>query len=491
KRTHRAREAGGFFILRQERTSAMLVMKFGGTSVESAEAISRVARIVATRAADSPAVVVSAMGGVTDRLVAAGNAAAAGDRQGAADTLHSIRDRHAIAAQALLGPQQSETIRKLEPLFEQCSELLAEIASFKTISGSRSDRLLSFGELLSSVLVADAFRALGMPAVHVDSRDCVVTDESFTHAVPDMDRTAAATRRVMTPSLDAGCVPVMGGFIARSTRGASTTLGRGGSDFSAAIVGAALGASRIEIWTDVDGIMTTDPRLCPEAEKIDEISFDEAAELAYFGAKVLHPATLIPAIDQDIPVHVLNSRNPSSTGTVIRAHAHRGRSAFRAIAVKKGVTLINVKAPRMLMSYGYLRELFQCFEHHGVPADLVSTSEVSVSVAFDSKAKVDSLAADLRRLGRVEVEPNVAIICLVGENIRGIVGIASEVFGVVARAGVNLHMISQGASEINISFAVEEQSAAKAVRALHEHLFQNGHAARFMPAVSASEPAQL
>ena len=469
----------------------MLVMKFGGTSVESAEAISRVAKIVATRVAERPAVVVSAMGCVTDRLVAAGNAAAAGDREGANDTLQLIRERHAVAAEALLGSPHGETLRKLQPIFEQCLELLAEIASFKSLSGSRSDRLLSFGELLSSILVADAFRALSLPSVHVDARDCVITDESFTHAVPDMERTTAATRRVMQSSLDAGCVPVLGGFIARSTRGTSTTLGRGGSDFSAAIIGAALGATRIEIWTDVDGILTTDPRLCPEAEKIDEISFDEAAELAYFGAKVLHPATLIPAIDQDIPVQVLNSRNPGGTGTVIRAHARRGRSAFRAIAVKKGVSLINVKAPRMLMSYGYLRELFQCFEHHGIPADLVSTSEVSVSVAFDSNRNVDALAADLRRLGRVEVEPNAAIICLVGENIRGIVGIAAEVFGVVARAGVNLHMISQGASEINISFVVEEKSAAKAVRALHEHLFQNGHAARFAPAVVASEPAQL
>jgi aspartate kinase len=470
---------------------AMLVMKFGGTSVESAEAISRVAKIVATRVAERPAVVVSAMGGVTDRLVAAGNAAAAGDRKSAEHTLQLIRERHAAAAEALLGSDHADTLLKLEPLYEQCSELLAEIASFKIVSGSRSDRLLSFGELLSSILVADAFRALGLPSVHVDARDCVITDERFTHALPDMKRTTAATRRVMLPSLDAGCVPVLGGFIARSTRGASTTLGRGGSDFSAAIIGAALGATRIEIWTDVDGIMTTDPRLCPEAEKIDEISFDEAAELAYFGAKVLHPATLIPAIDQDIAVHVLNSRNPSGTGTVIRAHARRGRSAFRAIAVKRGVSLVNVKAPRMLMSFGYLRELFQCFEHHGVPADLVSTTEVSVSVAFDSNRNVDALAADLRRFGRVEIEPNAAIICLVGENIRGIVGIAAEVFGVVARAGVNLHMISQGASEINISFVVEEESAAKALRALHEHLFQNGHASRFAPAVAASEPAQL
>ncbi|HUO60145.1 MAG TPA: lysine-sensitive aspartokinase 3 [Candidatus Acidoferrales bacterium] len=469
----------------------MLVMKFGGTSVESAEAIRRVAEIVATRRAERPAVVVSAMGGVTDRLVAAGNAATGGDRHGAAGILHEIRERHAAAARALLGSAHGQTLRKLEPLFEQCSELLSELSSFGSISGSRSDRLLSFGELLSSILVADAFRTLGLPTVHVDARECIVTDESFTHAVPDMERTAAATRRVMLPSLDAGCVPVLGGFIARSTRGASTTLGRGGSDFSAAIIGSALGATRIEIWTDVDGIMTTDPRLCPEAEKIDEISFDEAAELAYFGAKVLHPATLIPAIEQDIPVQVLNSRNPGGTGTVIRAHAQRGRSAFRAIAVKKGVTLVNVKAPRMLMSYGFLRELFQCFEHHGVPADLVSTSEVSVSVALDSNRNVEALAADLRRLGRVELEPNAAIICLVGENIRGIVGIAAEIFGVVARAGVNLHMISQGASEINISFAVEEKSAAKAVRHLHEHLFQNGHAARFAPAVAASEPAQL
>jgi aspartate kinase len=266
-------------------------------------------------------------------------------------------------------------------------------------------------------------------------------------------------------------VPVMGGFIAGTADGETTTLGRGGSDYSAAIIGAALSAEAIEIWTDVEGMLTTDPRICADAQRIRTISFDEAAELAYFGAKVLHPATLLPAVERDIPVYVLNSRKPRSTGTCIRSKVPPSKTTFRAIAAKKGSTVINLRAPRMLFASGFLKSMFDVLERHRCPVDLVSTSEVSVSLVVDPSHDVAGIVPELKQLGEVEVEPHKAIVCLVGKDIRGTVGIAASVFAVLAQAGVNIHMISQGASEINISVVIDEDAVPKAVQHLHAHFF--------------------
>ena len=283
----------------------------------------------------------------------------------------------------------------------------------------------------------------------------------------------------------------MGGFIGATAEGVPTTLGRGGSDFSAAIIGAALNARRIEIWTDVEGMMTTDPRLCLQAQRIDVIGFDEASELAFFGAKVLHPATLIPAVEKNIPVHVLNSRQPESQGTCIRARAPRSRTVFRAIAAKAGMRVINVKSPRMLMAHGFLRAVFEAFDRHACSADMVSTSEVSVSVALEASREVSALLHDLKKLGEVEVEDGKAIICLVGKHIRGRAGIAASVFSTVAAANVNVHMISQGASEINISFVVEEQDVPRAVQRLHQHFFEATNTSRFAETRSATRSSPM
>jgi aspartate kinase len=266
-------------------------------------------------------------------------------------------------------------------------------------------------------------------------------------------------------------VPVMGGFIGCTRDGIPTTIGRGGSDFSAAIVGAALDAEQIEIWTDVDGMKTTDPRLCPDALRIKEIAFDEAAELAYFGAKVLHPSTVLPAVQKDIPVLVLNSRNPENQGTRITAHPPRCKSLFKAIAAKKRVTIIDITATRMLGAHGYLRSIFDVFDRHRCAVDVVSTSEISVSLTVDSNDALPAVAADLEKVGDVKFSGRNAIVCLVGENIREIPGVAARVFKAVADAGVNVRMISQGASEINITFVVAEDDVPKAVRSLHDEFF--------------------
>jgi aspartate kinase len=261
----------------------------------------------------------------------------------------------------------------------------------------------------------------------------------------------------------------MGGFIGATKAGTTTTIGRGGSDFSAAIVGAGLNAERIEIWTDVDGMMTTDPNLCPEARRIKVISFDEAAELAYFGAKVLHPATVLPAVQKNIPVYILNSKNPTCEGTRISARAPHCKNFFKAIAAKKRITIIDVAAPRMLLAHGFLKSIFDAFDRHRIAVDVVSTSEVSVSLTVDSNESIPALAADLAKLADVKYEGRKAIVCLVGESLRETPGITARVFAELT--DVKIQMISQGASEINLTFVIDEEAVPGVVKRLHKAFF--------------------
>jgi aspartate kinase len=448
----------------------MIVMKFGGTSVQDAKAIDRVAQIVQGRLADRPVVVVSAMAKVTDSLLAMGRAAGSGDRKTALKMARTLRERHYDTAGELLGTALfTEFHGDLGADFEDLDELLRGIGAVGEITPRTYDYVASFGEVLSSKIVAAAFIARGLPGVHVDSRQCLLTDSSYTRAVPQFEETNERLRKRVQPLVDSGRVPVMGGFIGSNRSGITTTIGRGGSDFSAAIFGAALHAERIEIWTDVDGMMTTDPRLTPEARRIKVISFDEAAELAYFGAKVLHPATVLPAVQQNIPVFVLNSMNPTCEGTKITARAPRCSNIFKAIALKKKITLVEVASPRRLLVHGYLKSIFEAFDQHNVAVDVVSTSEVSVSVTAETNEAIPALAADLAKIADVKYEGRKAIVCLVGENLRETPGIAAKVFGILEN--VKIRMISQGASEINLTFVIEEDDAAEVVRRLHRAFF--------------------
>ena len=448
----------------------MIVMKFGGTSVQDAKAIDRAAQIVQGRLEDHPVVVVSAMSKVTDSLLAMGKAAGGGDRKSALKMARTLRERHYETAGELLGTALfTEFHGELGADFEDLDELLRGIGAVGEITPRTYDFVASFGEVLSSKIVAAAFTARGLPSAHVDSRQCLLTDTSYTRAVPQFDETNERLRKKLQPLLDSGKVPVMGGFIGSTRSGVTTTIGRGGSDFSAAIFGAALNAERIEIWTDVDGMMTTDPRLCPDARRIKVISFDEAAELAYFGAKVLHPATVLPAIQRNIPVYVLNSLNPTCEGTKVTARAPRCANIFKAIALKKKITLVEIAAPRRLLVHGYLKSIFEVFDNHNVAVDVVSTSEVSVSVTAETNEAIPALAADLAKLADVKYEGRKAIVCLVGENLRDTAGIAAKVFGILE--DVKIRMISQGASEINLTFVIEEDAAAEVVRRLHRAFF--------------------
>jgi aspartate kinase len=448
----------------------MIVMKFGGTSVQDAEAIDRVAAIVRGRIHERPVVVVSALARITDQLLAMAAAAARGERDKALELSRAARERHYNTASDLLGTHAFEQIApELEADFNGLDELLRGVVAVGELTPRTTDIIAGFGERVSSKIAAAAFSQRQIEAAHVDSRKCIVTDSNFGKAVPQFAETDERLKEIIKPLLEKKRVPVMGGFIAATREGVGTTLGRGGSDFSAAIVGAGLNAERIEIWTDVDGMMTTDPGLCREARRIKTISFEEAAELAYFGAKVLHPATLLPAIQKNIPVLVLNSRNPRCEGTRITATAPKSKNLFKAIAAKKRITVVDVVATRMLMAHGFLKSIFEVFAQHRCPVDMVSTSEVSVSVTVDSNESIAAIAADLARLADVKYSGRKAIVCLVGENIKSTPGIAAKVFSAIPET--NIHMISQGASEINISFVIDEDAVPDVVSRLHRTFF--------------------
>jgi len=452
----------------------LVVMKFGGTSVEDAAAIGRAAAIVAGRVAmgKSPVVVVSAMAKVTDQLLRAAAAASEGDRAGALAISSRLRSRHRDTAAQLVKDRGlcAAVQHTIDEKFDALDEVLRGVSAILELSPRISDLIVSYGERLSSRIVAAAFCEGGIDAAHTDAREIIVTDSEFRKAAPLNDVIEKRAPEKLLPLLAQGKVPVIGGFIASNEAGLTTTLGRGGSDYTGALVGGALNAETIEIWTDVDGIMTADPRVCPDALRVKVISFEEAAELAYFGAKVLHPATILPAVKKNIPVQVLNSRNAACEGTRITSVAPHCKSPFKSIAVKRKLTIIDIVASRMLMTHGYMSKVFAVFDKHKCPVDMVSTSEVSVSLSVDSNASLPAISADLSALADVTYEGKKALICMVGEDIRGQHGIAAQVFAAIKH--INVRMISQGASEINMSFMIEEDDADEAVRSLHAAFFK-------------------
>jgi aspartate kinase len=460
---------------------SVVVMKFGGTSVEDPAAIGRTAAIVAGRVAlgKQPVVVVSAMAKVTDQLLRAAAASSLGDRTGALAISSRLRARHRdTAAELVKNPADiAALINFIDQKFDQLDEVLRGLAAILELTPRISDLIVSFGERISSRIVAQAFCERGIDAVHVDAREIVITDSQFQKAVPQDDVIEKRAAEKLRPLTNQRKVPVMGGFIGSNEAGITTTLGRGGSDFTGALIGGALTAEAIEIWTDVDGIMTSDPRVCPDALRVKVISFEEAAELAYFGAKVLHPATILPAVKKNIPVLVLNSRNAACEGTRITSLAPHCKSPFKSIAVKKKLSIIDVVASRMLMTHGYMKEIFTIFDKYQCPVDMVSTSEVSVSLTVDSNDKLPLIAAELSQLADVKYEGKKALVCMVGDDIRGRSGMAAQVFSAIRH--INVRMISQGASEINMSFMIDEDDADEAVRSLHAAFFQDPDPAIF------------
>jgi aspartate kinase len=443
-------------------------MKFGGTSVESAAAIERVAGLVRAQARRRPLVVVSAMGKTTNKLLAAAEQAAAGGLDAALSAAAALRQFHDEHAAALVRPEDHDCWDNFQTvLFAELRQALGSVAADGELSAPLWDEVASFGERLSSFLVSLAFRGLGLDAEHADARQYLVTDSRHTQAQPLYGPTCARFA-ALAPRI-AERVVVMGGFIGCSLDGVTTTLGRGGSDFSASVAGAGLGAEEIQIWTDVDGMLTCDPRILPGGHLIRRISFSEAAELAYFGAKILHPATVFPAIEKSIPVRILNSRRPDSPGTSVVAGLVASLNPVKSIACKKGLTVVNIQSLRMLMAHGFLRRIFEVFDRYRTAVDMVSTSEVSVSLTIDYDGRLPEIVEELSRIAGVTAESRQAIVCLVGDAIRETPGVLARVFGAVR--GVNVRMVSQGASLRNISFVVDEPDLQRSVAALHAEFF--------------------
>ncbi len=448
----------------------MIVMKFGGSSLESAEALERVAGIVAARASRRPLVVVSAMGDTTDHLLAAGRDAVSGNLTGALKQLDDLRAYHVRETRAVISPETYADLDSfLDEHFRELGELLRGFAILGEITPRSIDAISSYGERLSSFVITLVLRRKGLESAHVDSRKVMVTNDRFTAAAPLFNETNQLLQQHVRPLLAQGKVVCMGGFIASTRSGVTSTLGRGGSDFTASIFGAGLGAEEIQIWTDVDGIMTADPSLLRGARRLRVLSFAEAAELAYFGARVLHPSTLVPAIRESIPVRVLNSRRPELEGTLIVAENPPNRFTVKSIAYKEGITVVDVRSTRMLMAHGFLAKIFEVFNRYETPVDMVSTSEVSVSLTIDRTDRLPDITKELQQFAEVEATSGQVIVCVVGENLRHTPGIAGKLFK--ALEDVNIRMISQGASKLNVSFVIDESDLQKTVQALHQTLF--------------------
>lgn len=449
----------------------MIVCKFGGTSVQDAEAMTRLADIIRARMKQQPVVVSSAMGKTTNLLLDVAHIAAKGKRQEALDLLAKIKDRHLKEAQKMgIAVADDWVADTIQAYFKEMRDLVKGLAALGELTPRIMDSMASYGERLSTAILTQVLENNGIPAQLMDARECIVTDDNYTRAGILFAQTDPAVAALLRPVIKAGRVPVFQGFIGRTVDGNTTTIGRGGSDYTAAIVGAALDADDIQIWTDVDGIMTTDPRMVREARRIRTISFDEAAELAYFGAKVLHPATIIPAVRKKIPVHVLNSSKPEQEGTTIIDEAPPCENPVKAIAFKSGITVVNVTSTRMLMAYGFLKKIFEIFAQYKVPVDVVATSEVSVSLTVDETSEMWDIVTELKKIGEVRVEGAKSIVCCVGDNLRNIPGVLHLAFG--ALQDLKIHMISQGASAINITFVIDDDRLPEAVRGLHDAFFQ-------------------
>lgn len=458
----------------------MVVMKFGGTSVTDRPAIERLIAIVrAQRQADAqqeggdargPIVVVSALSKVTDRLLGIAAEAGAGDIDGARNNLRDLRERH-IAVSEVVTDQalRDEVVAFLHHEFDQLERIVQALGVLREVSPRWLDTLAATGEILSSRIVAAALTSHGIDGSWVDSRLAVVTDGDHTQAAPLLPETTAALMLQVDPPLAAGRVPVLGGFVGATREGVTTTLGRGGSDYSAAIVGACLGAGEIQIWTDVDGMLTADPRIVAQPQVVPHLSFAEASELAYFGAKVLHPATIQPAVARDIPVRILNSQRAEARGTLITSHRPPSGRPLTAIASKKAVTVVDITSSRMLMAHGFLRRLFEVFEKARTSVDVVTTSEVSVSVTVDDRRRLPAIIETLSEFAEVRCEHDMAIVCAVGEGLQNEPSLAGQVL--LGVGDVPLRMVSQAASRRNVTFVIREADLPVALGRLHDRFF--------------------
>ncbi|SUC13653.1 aspartate kinase III [Proteus vulgaris] len=448
-------------------SSPYTIAKFGGTSVANYSAMEKCADII-LKQKSVRVVVLSASAGITNLLIEL----AAGTEPSQRDTLLSqVRDIEYAIINQLSQPEiiSQEINRLLENI-----EMLSEAAALAT-SDALTDELVSHGELMSTLLFVELLREKGIQADWFDVRKVMKTNDLFCHAEPDMGQLTELTQNLIQPRLDETVI-VTQGFIGQEPKGRTTTLGRGGSDYTAALIGEALGMSRVDIWTDVPGIYSTDPRIVPKAHRIDQIAFDEAAEMATFGAKILHPATLLPAVRSGIPVFVGSSKAPEEGGTLVCAQT-TNPPIFRAIALRRKQTLLTLHSLKMLHARGFLAEIFTILSRHHISVDVITTSEVSIALTLDTTGTTNSsgslltnaLLTELSALCRVEVEDDLALVAVIGNSLSQVNGLGIKIFGTLE--DYNIRMISHGASTHNLCLLVDGKDADNIVRKLHDTLF--------------------
>lgn len=440
----------------------MIVMKFGGSSVANRKQIEKVLSIVRTRAAHDPLVVSSAHKGMTDALIGGAREAARG-----------------ICAPEKVIQRQTEIARELgcndellAPFFEEISALYRGLSLVRESSPRSLDYAASFGERMAVRVIADFFTRQGFPSRAFDAWELgFVTDDNFGAARP-VPGYGDAMKRLCAERVPKGVVPIVTGFVGQTQAGDITTIGRNGSDLTATLIGAAIAAEEVEIWSDTDGVMTADPRFVPRARSIAAMHFDEAAELAYFGSRVLHPSTLVPAMEKNIPVRVLNTNRPEHPGTVIHHVTPAREQAATSIAYREHQIAVTISSPRMLGAAGFLGEAFDVLGKHDVVVDMIATSEVSVSFTTDRREPLDRALLDLKRLGAVRMEDGKTLLVVVGQGLATSVGIGAAILQAMADAGVNVEMTSFGLKSISLTMLIADADIGRAVGVLHERLFE-------------------
>ncbi|MDD5361800.1 MAG: lysine-sensitive aspartokinase 3 [Ignavibacteria bacterium] len=451
----------------------MIVMKFGGTSVGGSAAISRLVQIVKSRIRRNPVIVVSAISQATDTLHKTAMLSAAGEFIAAKKSLGELKIRHLNLCRELLGEKSlsyGNTVEKVNEYFSELLDLIKGVNLLSELSDRSLAKIITYGELLSSYIIYEVLNENGIKCGIADARDFIFTDNNYLKSEPDTDLIKEYTPSVINEIMKGHNTVITQGFISNTIDKVTTTLGRGGSDFTASLIGMALDAEEIEIWTDVDGVHTADPRKVKNTKSVSVMSFEEAAELAYFGAKILHPSTIQPAIDKNIPVRILNSMSPESEGTLVLRDDKVRENGVRSISCKENITVLNVFSAKMLNSYGFLRKLFEIFDKHKTSVDLITTSEVNVSLTLDSDEHLNKIVTELSLFSRVSVENDKALVCVVGKDLKNTKGVTGRIFGAVWN--YNITMVSQGASAINISFVVNRSDLNNVLQALHDEFFE-------------------
>lgn len=447
-------------------------MKFGGTSLEDARAVTNVIALIARQQHQRLVVVLSAIAGTTNTLLKSAHLAVAEDLGRATSMLNDLLERHVVIAENLIDSRSTvqHLIFELRNRFEELKNLCHGIAILGELTNRSLDTIASMGELMSSLILSEAMSAQHYPVVWLDARTFMITDDHFGSAAPLFKYIDQKANAVINPHFNDNKIVITQGYIGSTTKGITTTLGRGGSDYSAAIIGAALNAEEIQIWTDVDGILTADPRIAPKAKKLKVISYKEASELAYFGARVLHPSTIRPAVQKNIPVIVLNSKRPNSTGTRVVANPPVSNVFVKSIANKRDITVVNIQSTRLLTANRFMESILEVFNKYATPVDLINTSVASASLALENTEHIDAIVTDLGQFSEVTVYNNNAIVSIVGERLHSTVGVADRIFR--SLFDIDVKMISQGASEINVSLVIENEKVNEAVQRLHKEFFE-------------------